>query len=109
MVPQYQALFSMDKCELNVTQDALRAIARMALERKTGARGLRSIMEKLLLEPMFEVPHSDIIAVELNKEVVHGKSDPRYIRAPAKESAEEEYDSGIEEENWPRQADVANN
>ncbi|KAG9352293.1 hypothetical protein JZ751_020706 [Albula glossodonta] len=109
VVPQYQALFSMDKCELNVTPDALRAIARLALERKTGARGLRSIMEKLLLEPMFEVPHSDIMAVELNKEVVLGKSDPRYIRAPAKESADEEYDSGIEEESWPRQADAANN
>uniref|UniRef100_A0A8D3C273 ATP-dependent clpX-like chaperone, mitochondrial n=1 Tax=Scophthalmus maximus TaxID=52904 RepID=A0A8D3C273_SCOMX len=109
VVPQYQALFSMDKCDLNVTLDALRAIARMALERKTGARGLRSIMEKLLLEPMFEVPHSDIMAVELNKEVVLGKSQPRYIRAPAKETAEEEYDSGIEEENWPRQADAANN
>ncbi|XP_071376285.1 ATP-dependent clpX-like chaperone, mitochondrial isoform X2 [Centroberyx affinis] len=109
VVPQYQALFSMDKCELNVTPDALRAIARLALERKTGARGLRSIMEKLLLEPMFEVPHSDIMAVELNKDVVQGKSEPRYIRAPAKESAEEEYDSGIEEENWPRQADAANN
>uniref|UniRef100_A0A8C3A3U6 Caseinolytic mitochondrial matrix peptidase chaperone subunit X n=2 Tax=Cyclopterus lumpus TaxID=8103 RepID=A0A8C3A3U6_CYCLU len=109
VVPQYQALFSMDKCELNVTTGALRGIARMALERKTGARGLRSIMEKLLLEPMFEVPHSDIIAVELNKEIVQGKSQPRYIRAPAKESTEEEYDSGIEEENWPRQADAANN
>ncbi|XP_061577656.1 ATP-dependent Clp protease ATP-binding subunit clpX-like, mitochondrial isoform X2 [Cololabis saira] len=109
VVPQYQALFSMDKCELNVTQDALRAIARMALERKTGARGLRSIMEKLLLEPMFEVPHSDIMAVELSKDVVQGKSQARYIRAPAKEAAEEEYDSGIEEENWPRQADAANN
>ncbi|KAM4619260.1 ATP-dependent clpX-like chaperone, mitochondrial isoform 2-T3 [Polymixia lowei] len=109
VVPQYQALFSMDKCELNVTPDALRAIARLALERKTGARGLRSIMEKLLLEPMFEVPHSDIMAVELNKDIVQGKSEPRYIRAPAKESAEEEYDSGIEEENWPRQADAANN
>ncbi|KAK5867249.1 hypothetical protein PBY51_011759 [Eleginops maclovinus] len=109
VVPQYQALFSMDKCELNVTPDALNAIARMALERKTGARGLRSIMEKLLLEPMFEVPHSDIMAVELNKDIVLGKSQPRYIRAPAKESSEEEYDSGIEEENWPRQADAANN
>ncbi|XP_036961924.1 ATP-dependent Clp protease ATP-binding subunit clpX-like, mitochondrial isoform X2 [Acanthopagrus latus] len=109
VVPQYQALFSMDKCELNVNQDALKAIARMALERKTGARGLRSIMEKLLLEPMFEVPHSDIMAVELDKDVVQGKSQPRYIRAPAKETAEEEYDSGIEEENWPRQADAANN
>ncbi|XP_018620642.1 ATP-dependent Clp protease ATP-binding subunit clpX-like, mitochondrial isoform X2 [Scleropages formosus] len=109
VVPQYQALFSMDKCELNVTPDALRAIARLALERKTGARGLRSIMEKLLLEPMFEVPHSDIVAVELSKDVVLGKSEPRYIRAPAKEPTDEDFDSGIEEENWPRQADAANN
>ncbi|XP_072516120.1 caseinolytic mitochondrial matrix peptidase chaperone subunit Xa isoform X2 [Salminus brasiliensis] len=109
VVPQYQALFSMDKCDLTVTDDALRAIARMALERKTGARGLRSIMEKLLLDPMFEVPHSDIAAVEINKEVVQGKAEPHYIRTPAKEAAEEEYDSGIEEENWTRQVDAAKN
>ncbi|XP_048039660.1 caseinolytic mitochondrial matrix peptidase chaperone subunit Xa isoform X2 [Megalobrama amblycephala] len=109
VVPQYQALFSMDKCDLNVTPDALRAIARLALERKTGARGLRSIMEKLLLDPMFEVPHSDIVAVEVNKEVVQGKATPRYIRAPAKDPSEEEYDSGIEEENWTRQVDAAKN
>ncbi|XP_062327484.1 caseinolytic mitochondrial matrix peptidase chaperone subunit Xa isoform X1 [Osmerus eperlanus] len=109
VVPQYQALFSMDKCELNVTPGALKAIARMALERKTGARGLRSIMEKLLLEPMFEVPNSDILAVELNQDVVQGKSEPRYMKAPTKDPSEEEYDSGIEEDNWPRQADVANN
>ncbi|RXN30071.1 leucine-rich repeat serine threonine- kinase 2-like protein [Labeo rohita] len=108
VVPQYQALFSMDKCELNVTPEALRAIARFALERKTGARGLRSIMEKLLLEPMFEVPQSDIIAVELTKEVVQGKCGPRYIRAPPKET-EEEFDSASEEDNWPRHADAANN
>uniref|UniRef100_A0A4W5KI25 Caseinolytic mitochondrial matrix peptidase chaperone subunit X n=1 Tax=Hucho hucho TaxID=62062 RepID=A0A4W5KI25_9TELE len=80
VIPQYQALFSMDKCELNVTTDALRAIARLALERKTGARGLRSIMEKLLLEPMFDVPCSDIMAVELTKDVVQGKSEPQYVR-----------------------------
>uniref|UniRef100_A0A6Q2ZHL4 ATP-dependent clpX-like chaperone, mitochondrial n=1 Tax=Esox lucius TaxID=8010 RepID=A0A6Q2ZHL4_ESOLU len=108
VIPQYQALFSMDKCELNVTTDALRAIARLALERKTGARGLRSIMEKLLLEPMFEVPCSDIMAVELTKDVVQGKADPVYIRL-THETSEEEYDSGIEEENWPRQADAAAN
>ncbi|ROJ24393.1 Leucine-rich repeat serine/threonine-protein kinase 2 [Anabarilius grahami] len=108
VVPQYQSLFSMDKCELNVTPDALRAIARFALERKTGARGLRSIMEKLLLEPMFEVPQSDIIAVELTKDVVQGKCEPRYIRAPPKET-EEEFDSAIEEDNWLRHADAANN
>lgn len=86
---------------------------------------------------MFEVPHSDIVAVEVDKDAVQGKSQPRYVRldlrpaplrsrcafgfdsgvvisrlnsrAPAKESSEEEYDSGIEEENWPRQADAANN
>ncbi|MGH0153986.1 UNVERIFIED_CONTAM: hypothetical protein FKN15_000666 [Acipenser sinensis] len=80
VVPQYQALLGMDKCDLNITEGALKAIARMALERKTGARGLRSIMEKLLLEPMFEVPNSDIMAVELTKEVVEGKSLPIYIR-----------------------------
>ncbi|XP_077084052.1 caseinolytic mitochondrial matrix peptidase chaperone subunit Xa isoform X2 [Siphateles boraxobius] len=109
VVPQYQALFSMDKCDLNVSTDALRAIARLALERKTGARGLRSIMEKLLLDPMFEVPHSDIVAVEVNKEVVQGKAPAQYIRAAAKDSSEEEYDSGIEEENWTRQVDAAKN
>lgn len=109
VLPQYQALFSMDKCDLNMTPDALRSIARLALERKTGARGLRSIMENLLLDPMFEVPHSDIVAVEVNKGVVEGKAQPQYIRAPAKDSSEEEYDSGIEEENWTRQADAAKN
>ncbi|XP_062381296.1 caseinolytic mitochondrial matrix peptidase chaperone subunit Xa isoform X2 [Sardina pilchardus] len=109
VIPQYQALFSMDKCDLNVTADALRAIARLALERKTGARGLRSIMEKLLLDPMFEVPQSDIMAVELNKDVVQGKAQPTYIRSPAKDSTEEEYDSGVEDESWPRLADAAKN
>ncbi|XP_062868760.1 caseinolytic mitochondrial matrix peptidase chaperone subunit Xa [Trichomycterus rosablanca] len=109
VVPQYQALFSMDKCDLSVTPDALRAIARMALERKTGARGLRSIMEKLLLDPMFEVPHSDVVAVEVNQDVVLGKADPRYVRAPAKDPAEEDYDSGMEDETWTRQADAAKN
>uniref|UniRef100_A0A2K6RIJ6 ClpX-type ZB domain-containing protein n=1 Tax=Rhinopithecus roxellana TaxID=61622 RepID=A0A2K6RIJ6_RHIRO len=103
----YQALFSMGKCELNVTEDALKAIARLALERKTGARGLRSIMEKLLLEPMFEVPNSDIVCVEVDKEVVEGKKEPGYIQPSTKESSEEEYDSGVEE-GWPRQADATN-
>ncbi|KAE8618398.1 hypothetical protein XENTR_v10009371 [Xenopus tropicalis] len=109
VVPQYQALFSMDKCELSINEDALRAIARLALERKTGARGLRSIMEKLLLEPMFEVPNSDIVCVEVDQEVVEGKKDPRYVKTQRKEVTEEEYDSGVEEEGWSRQADAANN
>ncbi|KAM9497139.1 ATP-dependent clpX-like chaperone, mitochondrial isoform 1-T4 [Clarias gariepinus] len=109
VVPQYQALFNMDKCELKVDPDALRAIARLALQKRTGARGLRSIMEKLLLEPMFEVPQSDIVSVELDKDVILGKAEPRYIRTSSKETIEDESDCDIEEENWTRQADVANN
>ncbi|XP_032906282.1 ATP-dependent Clp protease ATP-binding subunit clpX-like, mitochondrial isoform X1 [Amblyraja radiata] len=109
VIPQYQALFSMDKCDLNVSEDALRAIARLALERKTGARGLRSIMEKLLLEPMFEVPNSDIVAVEVDKDIVDGKKPPGYIRAVSKEPVEEEYDSGVEDDRWHRQVDAAKN
>ncbi|XP_069766727.1 caseinolytic mitochondrial matrix peptidase chaperone subunit Xa isoform X2 [Narcine bancroftii] len=109
VIPQYQALFSMDKCDLNVSEDALRAIARLALERKTGARGLRSIMEKLLLEPMFEVPNSDIVAVEVDKDIVNGKKPPGYIRATPKEHVEEEFDSGVEDDRWHRQVDAANN
>ncbi|XP_028812325.1 caseinolytic mitochondrial matrix peptidase chaperone subunit Xa isoform X1 [Denticeps clupeoides] len=109
LVPQYQTLFSMDKCELTVTHDALRAIARHALERKIGARGLRSIMEKLLLEPMFEVPQSDIVAVEVSQDVVQGKTTPTYVRAQVKDAGEEEYDSRNEEESWVRLVDAAKN
>ncbi|XP_048886949.1 ATP-dependent Clp protease ATP-binding subunit clpX-like, mitochondrial [Brienomyrus brachyistius] len=109
VVPQYQTLFSMDKCDLNITADALRGIAQLALEKKTGARGLRSIMEKLLLDPMFDVPHSNIVAIEINGDVVLGKSLPQYIRAPSKDAADEEYECGVEEEGWRRQADLANN
>ena len=78
----------MDKCELNVTEDALKAIAKLALERKTGAQGLPSIMEKLLLETMFKVTNSDFVCVEVDKEVVEGKKEPGYIRSPSKESSE---------------------
>lgn len=56
MIPQFQRLLAMDKVDLSFTEDALRAIARLALERKTGARGLRAILESILLEPMFEIP-----------------------------------------------------
>lgn len=56
MVPQFQRLLAMDKVDLTFTPDALRAISRLALERKTGARGLRAILETILLEPMFEIP-----------------------------------------------------
>ncbi|XP_076300571.1 caseinolytic protease chaperone subunit isoform X2 [Lasioglossum baleicum] len=80
MVPQYQMLFSMDKVELTFTTDALRAIATLAMEKKTGARGLRAIMESLLLEPMFEVPGSDVMSVHVTEGCVQGQDKPQYIR-----------------------------
>ncbi|XP_038071494.1 ATP-dependent Clp protease ATP-binding subunit clpX-like, mitochondrial [Patiria miniata] len=82
IVPQFEMLFKMDNCTLNITEDALSAIAKMALERKTGARGLRSIMEKILLEPMFAVPGSDIEEVTIDAEVVKGDKPPVYTRRP---------------------------
>lgn len=80
MIPQYQMLFNMDKVELTFSPEALRAIARQAMERKTGARGLRAIMENLLLDSMFEVPGSDILTVHINEETVLGRAPPVYIR-----------------------------
>ena len=56
LVPQYQMLFGMDKVELKFTKEALLEISKMAISKKTGARGLRAIMEKLLLDVMFEIP-----------------------------------------------------
>ncbi|XP_060825696.1 ATP-dependent Clp protease ATP-binding subunit clpX-like, mitochondrial isoform X3 [Bombus pascuorum] len=80
MVPQYQMLFSMDKVELTFTTEALNAIASLAMEKKTGARGLRAIMESLLLEPMFEVPGSDVMSVHVTEGCVRGQEKPQYIR-----------------------------
>ena len=65
LVPQYQMLFAMDKVDLNFTHEATRAIAKSAIRKKTGARGLRAIMEKLLMDCMFEIPGSDITSVEV--------------------------------------------
>ncbi|XP_063909232.1 ATP-dependent Clp protease ATP-binding subunit clpX-like, mitochondrial isoform X2 [Zophobas morio] len=78
LLPQYQRLLAMDQCELTFTPEALDAIASLAMERKTGARGLRAIMESLLLEPMFEVPGSGISAVHVTEEYVRGESGPIY-------------------------------
>ncbi|XP_076622562.1 caseinolytic protease chaperone subunit isoform X2 [Colletes latitarsis] len=80
MVPQYQMLFSMDKVELTFTTEALNAIATLAMEKKTGARGLRAIMESLLLEPMFEVPGSDVMTVHVTEGCVQGNEKAQYIK-----------------------------
>ncbi|XP_068622407.1 ATP-dependent Clp protease ATP-binding subunit clpX-like, mitochondrial [Battus philenor] len=80
MVAQYKLLFAMDKCELSFSEDALRAVAALAMERKTGARGLRAIMENLLLEVMFEIPGSDIVSVHIHEGCVQRSEPPRVTR-----------------------------
>ncbi|XP_037807341.1 ATP-dependent Clp protease ATP-binding subunit clpX-like, mitochondrial [Lucilia sericata] len=80
LIPQYKALIGLDHVDLTFTENAIKAIAKLAMERQTGARGLRSIMEQLLLDPMFEVPGSDIKTVHITSSCVKGKSEPIYIR-----------------------------
>jgi len=82
LVSQYQMLFAMDKVELSFTPEALKMIAKYAIKKKTGARGLRAILEKLLLDIMFEIPESDITRVEITEDVVLGKAQPVYHRNP---------------------------
>lgn len=89
LVPQYQMLLGMDKVELSLSHDALKAIARLAMEKKTGARGLRAIMENILLEPMFEIPGSNVTSVHITEDAVLGKGPPSYVRG-RQEDAEEE-------------------
>ncbi|MBB4302564.1 ATP-dependent Clp protease ATP-binding subunit ClpX [Rhodobium orientis] len=80
LVKQYQRLFEMESVELTFQEEALRAIARKAIERKTGARGLRSIMETILLDTMFELPSLEgVKEVVIAAEVVDGKARPLYI------------------------------
>jgi len=82
IVPQFQSLFHMDNADLAITPCALKQIAKLALERRTGARGLRSIMERLLLDSMYDVPGSDIIGVCVDESVVADGKAPLYIRKP---------------------------
>ncbi len=84
LVKQYQKLFEMEDVRLSLTDDALAAIAQKAIERKTGARGLRSIMETILLETMFELPGlHGVEEVVINKEVVGNVGKPLMIYAEA--------------------------
>jgi len=86
LVKQYQRLFEMEDVALAFTDDALRSIAQKAIARKTGARGLRSILEGILLEPMYELPSLDNVEeIMVNREVVEDKSKPLYIYADRRE------------------------
>ncbi len=88
LVKQYQKLFDMEDVKLTYTEDALVATAKKAIERKTGARGLRSIMENILLDTMFDLPSMDgVDEVMIDKDVVEGRKDP--VRVYAKKAAED--------------------
>ena len=88
LVKQYQKLFDLDGVELEFEDDAVREIASEAYERKTGARGLRSIMEKVMMDVMFEIPSDETIQkVIITKESVLGTKKPTVIRFSDQKSA----------------------
>lgn len=88
LVKQYQKLLELDDVELEFRDDALRAIAKKAIERNTGARGLRSIVENTMMECMYEVPsRDDVKKVIVTKEAVEGTEQPILVSKDEEESA----------------------
>ena len=90
---QYQALFAMENVDLDIRDDALAAIAEKAIERKTGARGLRSILETTLLDTMYKIPsEQDVIKVVVDASVINGENEPMlvYEKPEQKKVASEE-------------------
>jgi len=86
LVRQYGRLFEMERIRLKFTDDALRGIAHRAIQRKTGARGLRSIMEAILLNTMYDLPSLDgVDEVVVNREVVEGRAQPLYTYSDRRE------------------------
>ena len=80
LTKQYGALFDLEGAELEFREDALKAIAKKAMDRKTGARGLRSILESVLLETMYELPSTkDVTKVVIDESVIKGESEPLLI------------------------------
>ena len=82
LVKQYTKLFEMEEVDVDFRPEALKAVALRAMERKTGARGLRSIMEEVLLETMFKVPsENDVVKVVVDEGVINGESEPLLVYA----------------------------
>ena len=80
LIKQFGKLFELENVELEIRQDALKAVAKKAMNRKTGARGLRSILEKALLETMFELPSmNDVSKVTVDSSVIEDSSQPLYV------------------------------
>ena len=91
MTKQYSKLFEIEGVKLSFAKDALKAIAQKAIVRKTGARGLRSIIEEVLLETMFDLPSIEgVEEVILNKEVINGKTRPLLIYSKNSKTSEKE-------------------
>ncbi len=89
LLKQYQRLFEMEDVDLTFTEEALVAVSRRAITRKTGARGLRSIMEAILLDTMYELPNlRGVQEVVVNAEVVDGKAKPLYVHSEATRTGE---------------------
>ena len=91
LVKQYETLFAMEEVKLTFTEDALQAVAKRALARKTGARGLRSIMEGILLDSMYDLPsYEGVGEVVINADVVEGDGEAKplliYAEAPAEKA-----------------------
>ena len=83
LLKQYQSLFKMDKVTLDFTDDAVRRVAELTIEKETGARGLRAIMEKTLMPIMYSVPSDPTVeVVKITADVVDGKGDPVYVKKP---------------------------
>ena len=80
LTKQYGKLFAMEDVEVDFRPDALEAVATRAMERKTGARGLRSIMESVLLETMYKIPSEDGVSkVVVDEAVIKGESEPLLV------------------------------
>ncbi len=91
LVKQYQRLFEMDDVQLTFSEDSLGVIAELALERGTGARGLRAIMEELLVPVMYDIPDRDeVVEVVITAEVVRGEAEPELVLDAEKADEEKE-------------------
>ena len=87
LVKQYAQLFEMEGCELEFREDALHAVAKKGMERKTGARGLRSIMESMLLDTMYDIPSMEEVSkVVIDADVVAGNSPPLLVHNGGKQA-----------------------
>lgn len=91
LAKQYKKLFEMEGCDLEIREDALRVIARRAMERKTGARGLRTILEHVLLDTMYELPSAELVSkVVIDEKVIRGEAEPYLIYKNEKHCASAE-------------------